>query len=71
MSDDEVLDGDYEMDVDDFQDFDKPAPAPTAAPSVVLKGRKRFVADLEDMKKTCVIGFSFRGFDLRSRFKCF
>jgi hypothetical protein len=69
MSDDEGLDGDYSMDVDDFDDFDEPSPAPIPGPNIPLKGRKRFLADLEEMRKTCVIGFGFHGFDLRSTFK--
>jgi ubiquitin-conjugating enzyme E2 Q len=70
MFDDEGLDEDYPMDVDDFDDFDEPSPAPISNPSVPLKGRKRFLADLEEMRKNCVIGFSFQGFDLRSTFNC-
>jgi len=65
MSDDEVIDLDYEMDLDDFNVFDEPPPAPSAPP----KGRKRFLADLEEMKKMCVVGFGFQGYDLRSTFK--
>ena len=66
-----MSDDDYSMDVDDFEDFDEPSPPPMPGPSVPLKGRKRFLADLEEMRKTCVIGFSFHGFDLRSKFQKF
>jgi hypothetical protein len=69
MSDDEVIDMDYEMDLDDFNDFDEPPPAPIPGPSAPPKGRKRFLADLEEMKKMCVVGFGFQGYDLRSTFK--
>ncbi|KIM73751.1 hypothetical protein PILCRDRAFT_99249 [Piloderma croceum F 1598] len=62
MSDDEGMYEEDTMDVDDFEDFDEPSPAP----SVPLKGRKRFLADLEEMKKFSVIGFGFHGFDLRN-----
>jgi hypothetical protein len=64
-SDDEGMHEEDIMDVDDFEDFDEPS----SAPSVPLKGRKRFLADLEEMKKFSVIGFGFHGFDLRSTFK--
>jgi len=69
MSDDEGMYEEDSMDVDDFEDFDEPSPAPIPGPSVPPKGRKRFLADLEEMKKFCVIGFGFHGFDLRSTFK--
>jgi hypothetical protein len=68
MSDDDGIDEDYSMDVDDFEDFDEPSPVPISGPTVPLKGRKRFMADLEEMKKTCVIGFGLHGFELRSKF---
>jgi len=41
-----MSDDDYSMDVDDFEDFDEPSPPPMPGPSVPLKGRKRFLADL-------------------------
>ena len=59
MSDD---DDDSGMDVD-FDDPDDP-PAVVVVP---LKGRKRFLADLDEMRKISVVGFTFQGFDLRSR----
>lgn len=66
MFDDEGIDEDYGMDLDDFEDLDEPSPAPIQRSNIPLKGRKRFMADLEEMKKCCVIGFGFHGFDLRS-----
>lgn len=69
MSDDEVIDEDYEMELGDDQDAfvdsdDDVAPAP--APVKPLKGRKRFLADLETMRQRCAIGFNWHGYDLKS-----
>lgn len=72
MSDDEAMDMDHEMDVDDFEDFEdfeEPLPAPIPSSSGPPKGRKRFLADLEEMKKLCVVGFGYQGYHLRSTFK--
>lgn len=66
MSDNEVIDEDYEMGDDEDYTFSDDEPAPAPAPVGPLKGRKRFMADLEEIKKTGVIGFTFKGFVLRS-----
>jgi hypothetical protein len=68
MSDDEAMDVDHDMDLDDFGDFDEPSPAPIPSSSGPPKGRKRFLADLEEMKKLCVVGFGYQGYHLRSTF---
>lgn len=59
MSDDEAMDVDYDIEEDEYPDSEDASSAP-------LKGRKRFLADLEEMKKLCVNGFSFHGYDLES-----
>ena len=67
MTDDEE---DYEIEFEgdggfhDYEDDTTPAPAPVRP----LKGRKRFLADLEDMKKRCEVGFNWHGYDLKSTY---
>jgi hypothetical protein len=69
MYDGEGIEEEYSMDADDFEDFEEPSPAPIPGPNVPLKGRKRFLADLEEMKKMCAIGFGSHGLDLSSKCK--
>lgn len=68
MSDDEGMEDDYAMDVDDFEDYDVPSPVSATAglSATALKGRRRFLADLEELKKTTVIKFGSHGFVLKS-----
>ena len=69
MSDDEVMEEDYEIglgdDEDDFHDSNDNVP-PISALARPLKGRKRFLADLEDMKNRCEIGFNWHGYNVKS-----
>lgn len=67
MSDDEAMDVDYDIEEDEYPDSEDASTLISApASSAPLKGRKRFLADLEEMKKLCVNGFSFHGYDLES-----
>ena len=71
MSDDEDMDDEYSMDVDEYDDSDvEPSPAyPSPGPSVTAvppKGRKRFLADLQDLKKSVIIKLGSNGYALKS-----
>jgi hypothetical protein len=57
-----------EIDIDDVEEFDEPSPAPIPSPSGLFRGRKRFLADLEEIRNMCIIGFGFQGYYLRSKF---
>jgi ubiquitin-conjugating enzyme E2 Q len=64
---------DMSMDVD--PEFVYPSPVAKEKPLVVtdknnhLKGRRRFNADLDDMKEECTNGFVQHGFKVKSRSK--
>jgi hypothetical protein len=62
---------DMSMDVD--HEFVYPSPVakvkPLADKNNHLKGRKRFNADLDDMKEECTSGIVQHGFKVKSRFK--
>lgn len=64
---------DMSMDVD--PEFVYPIPFPkvnsgklVAEKNAHLKGRKRFNADLDDMKEECIGGIIQHGFNVKSRF---
>lgn len=68
MSDEDGIEDEFSMDVDDYEDEDEiryPSPAPGAT-AVPLKGRKRFLADLEELKKPSVIKLGSHGYALKS-----
>lgn len=73
MSDDDEIEEDYSMDVDEYDDSDAesspeyPSPGPSVA-TVPLKGRKRFLADLQELKKPVVVKLGSHGYALKSEF---
>lgn len=70
MSDDEGIEDEFAMDVDEYMDDASdeivyPSPGPSTS-TVPLKGRKRFLADLEELKKPVVIKLGSHGYALKS-----
>lgn len=68
---------DMSMDVDDLEflystPLTKVKPArPVTEKNAHLKGRKRFNADLDDLKEECISGIVQHGYKVKSRFKPF
>lgn len=53
--------------IDDGDSEDVDESSLVSCPGGLIRGRERFWADIEEMRKMCIIGFAFQGFLLRSK----